>query len=181
MPKIAPRENPRGPHKRAGWQCKSNALHNTISSAPFSLGLGTDISVHLISKIHFRVYSISSIVVLGATDFNYDDILKEFYPEYEPTRTYQISYGLNYKTGFSARYKQLEFMHKSNIFLLKTIDRKSTRLNSSHVRISYAVFCLKKKTLNFDRLAHRFAVAHARLVHAHLEAEVALHALADDF
>src|SRR3989442_11662938 len=29
--------------------------------------------------------------------------------------------------------------------LLVTLDRKSTRLNSSHVRISYAVFCLKKK------------------------------------
>src|SRR5690554_6976686 len=28
---------------------------------------------------------------------------------------------------------------------LKYADRKSTRLNSSHVRISYAVFCLKKK------------------------------------
>src|SRR3989442_4147299 len=27
----------------------------------------------------------------------------------------------------------------------QTLDRKSTRLNSSHVRISYAVFCLKKK------------------------------------
>src|SRR5436305_2307560 len=27
----------------------------------------------------------------------------------------------------------------------EVIDRKSTRLNSSHVRISYAVFCLKKK------------------------------------
>src|SRR5690606_41352461 len=27
-------------------------------------------------------------------------------------------------------------------------DRKSTRLNSSHVKISYAVFCLKKKTDN---------------------------------
>src|SRR5690606_39785504 len=27
-------------------------------------------------------------------------------------------------------------------------DRKSTRLNSSHVKISYAVFCLKKKTLD---------------------------------
>src|SRR5690349_22334859 len=26
------------------------------------------------------------------------------------------------------------------------VDRKSTRLNSSHVEISYAVFCLKKKT-----------------------------------
>src|SRR5690606_41349197 len=27
----------------------------------------------------------------------------------------------------------------------REIDRKSTRLNSSHVKISYAVFCLKKK------------------------------------
>src|SRR5690554_7366588 len=27
----------------------------------------------------------------------------------------------------------------------RAVDRKSTRLNSSHVRISYAVFCLKKK------------------------------------
>src|SRR5690349_23473837 len=27
-------------------------------------------------------------------------------------------------------------------------DRKSTRLNSSHVEISYAVFCLKKKRIN---------------------------------
>src|SRR5690606_41607374 len=28
---------------------------------------------------------------------------------------------------------------------LQHLDRKSTRLNSSHVKISYAVFCLKKK------------------------------------
>src|SRR3712207_6974038 len=32
------------------------------------------------------------------------------------------------------------------------LDRKSTRLNSSHANISYAVFCLKKKTL---RQRHR--------------------------
>src|SRR5436305_11168683 len=31
---------------------------------------------------------------------------------------------------------------------LEAEDRKSTRLNSSHVRISYAVFCLKKKKKN---------------------------------
>src|SRR5204863_5055603 len=30
------------------------------------------------------------------------------------------------------------------------VDRKSTRLNSSHVEISYAVFCLKKKKLRFE-------------------------------
>src|SRR5436309_5085620 len=34
-----------------------------------------------------------------------------------------------------------------------TVDRKSTRLNSSHVKISYAVFCLKKK--NNNRSCHR--------------------------
>src|SRR5690554_641154 len=32
-----------------------------------------------------------------------------------------------------------------NKFMTIAVDRKSTRLNSSHVRISYAVFCLKKK------------------------------------
>src|SRR5437870_12929571 len=31
-----------------------------------------------------------------------------------------------------------------------TLDRKSTRLNSSHVAISYAVFCLKKKKKKED-------------------------------
>src|SRR5690606_40194380 len=31
------------------------------------------------------------------------------------------------------------------------IDRKSTRLNSSHVKISYAVFCLKKKRNSISR------------------------------
>src|SRR5437773_4494819 len=39
--------------------------------------------------------------------------------------------------------------HQENIPLLVNLqgrrDRKSTRLNSSHITISYAVFCLKKK------------------------------------
>src|SRR3989442_13372229 len=33
-------------------------------------------------------------------------------------------------------------------------DRKSTRLNSSHVRISYAVFCLKKNNHNHTHYSH---------------------------
>src|SRR2546430_4707319 len=33
-------------------------------------------------------------------------------------------------------------------------DRKSTRLNSSHSQISYAVFCLKKKKKNVHHLTH---------------------------
>src|SRR5438270_7406080 len=35
--------------------------------------------------------------------------------------------------------------------LLGRLDRKSTRLNSSHSQISYAVFCLKKKTETHSR------------------------------
>src|SRR2546430_8281228 len=33
-------------------------------------------------------------------------------------------------------------------------DRKSTRLNSSHSQISYAVFCLKKKNTNYIQCSH---------------------------
>src|SRR2546429_7161027 len=35
--------------------------------------------------------------------------------------------------------------HSSRVHPISTLDRKSTRLNSSHGYISYAVFCLKKK------------------------------------
>src|SRR5207248_4825887 len=35
--------------------------------------------------------------------------------------------------------------HLEDLLGLRPIDRKSTRLNSSHRTISYAVFCLKKK------------------------------------
>src|SRR5690554_7438758 len=38
----------------------------------------------------------------------------------------------------------LEVKNEALIFTKTDRDRKSTRLNSSHVRISYAVFCLKK-------------------------------------
>src|SRR3989442_12059706 len=44
--------------------------------------------------------------------------------------------------------RSLELDRGSSLHTLdlpSAVDRKSTRLNSSHVRISYAVFCLKKK------------------------------------
>src|SRR5947199_536694 len=48
------------------------------------------------------------------------------------------------------------------VFNMTLQDRKSTRLNSSHLGISYAVFCLKKKKINRIYLCHvakRAAVA----------------------
>src|SRR3712207_8454248 len=38
-----------------------------------------------------------------------------------------------------------EFQHLPRLLRRMLEDRKSTRLNSSHANISYAVFCLKKK------------------------------------
>src|SRR3712207_8730184 len=38
-----------------------------------------------------------------------------------------------------------ERVHVAAVLDLARLDRKSTRLNSSHANISYAVFCLKKK------------------------------------
>src|SRR3712207_8770716 len=37
---------------------------------------------------------------------------------------------------------------EAKLLLHRDRDRKSTRLNSSHANISYAVFCLKKKKIN---------------------------------
>src|SRR5437870_7333932 len=42
--------------------------------------------------------------------------------------------------------------HVLPIARVVVVDRKSTRLNSSHVAISYAVFCLKKKKKNLKIL-----------------------------
>src|SRR3712207_8709240 len=53
--------------------------------------------------------------------------------------------------GRLVKYEKLGLMdqgaRKGDALALAARDRKSTRLNSSHANISYAVFCLKKKNL----------------------------------
>src|SRR3989475_2564732 len=49
----------------------------------------------------------------------------------------------------------------SNLFGIFMLDRKSTRLNSSHSQISYAVFCLKKKKIRIDI----YKSSHERHIH----------------
>src|SRR3712207_8379112 len=67
---------------------------------------------------------------------------------------------------YKSRYSNMELPHGMKISYIATLhrvmtqeddsemqetlkDRKSTRLNSSHANISYAVFCLKKKQLKY--------------------------------
>src|SRR5690606_41305982 len=47
--------------------------------------------------------------------------------------------------GIPVATLELKSEFKQSVENAKRQDRKSTRLNSSHVKISYAVFCLKKK------------------------------------
>src|SRR3712207_8651325 len=49
-----------------------------------------------------------------------------------------------YETRNVIRFKDYQ-KYGSEVKILDDEDRKSTRLNSSHANISYAVFCLKKK------------------------------------
>src|SRR5690606_42050852 len=50
-------------------------------------------------------------------------------------------FSLNSRLEAAVGAASIDFERK----LERIVDRKSTRLNSSHVKISYAVFCLKKK------------------------------------
>src|SRR5260221_2317845 len=74
-------------------------------------------------------------------------------------------YGMNYK-DWKTEYTEIFDTFKSDkaweedvgvssfgLAIQKGEDRKSTRLNSSHTVISYAVFCLKKKTTKSSKYA----------------------------
>src|SRR5207253_3340660 len=67
---------------------------------------------------------------LSAEKIGYD-------PKAVVQRSRAVSKRLNDGVGF--------LMKKNKVQVIWGEDRKSTRLNSSHVAISYAVFCLKKK------------------------------------
>src|SRR5690348_17748458 len=59
----------------------------------------------------------------------------------EPVRLIGSSMGGYLAALYAARHPEVDRL----VLLAPALDRKSTRLNSSHPSISYAVFCLKKK------------------------------------
>src|SRR5690606_39334114 len=65
-----------------------------------------------------------------------DDLVQKGYPELVDGVLTAVE---------SAREELRDTGGSPSLFRLLKTDRKSTRLNSSHVKISYAVFCLKKK------------------------------------
>src|SRR5690606_6197750 len=84
-------------------------------------------------------YRIASVTTDIPLDINLDGV--------ESTNYYEELSGLHYFNG-----KEADGVIMTNLnsygFQAELRDRKSTRLNSSHVKISYAVFCLKKKKID---------------------------------
>src|SRR5256885_5601930 len=59
---------------------------------------------------------------------------------------------------------------QTSISLQRLLDRKSTRLNSSHLVISYAVFCLKKKNIRVKYPPYQLVcIMTSRRLHKHLD------------
>src|SRR3712207_8040691 len=63
---------------------------------------------------------------------------------HQPSNRYQRTYEL-LKSIEVGDVKEENGMYIAQVCFNPDLDRKSTRLNSSHANISYAVFCLKKK------------------------------------
>src|SRR3712207_7323591 len=68
----------------------------------------------------------------------------------------RIMFGPSSPGQSSARSVHHQYSSRASPFQAK--DRKSTRLNSSHANISYAVFCLKKKQQSTKYLVIRLAL-----------------------
>src|SRR4030095_17084344 len=82
-----------------------------------------------------------------------------------PPRSTLFPYTTLFRSQHFCRFQDLllELWFRREAFCA---DRKSTRLNSSHTVISYAVFCLKKKHLHRTRLINPPAPPNRELAHA---------------
>jgi hypothetical protein len=95
-----------------------------VEMGALSLGVGLDFNLEFIPMWRFRMTHLPSVVVLGSSDFNYDDILAKRKENYEVTRTYQLSYGLNYKFNLEVEWLGHGiFKDKVNAYLFSTMPR----------------------------------------------------------
>src|SRR5699024_11403497 len=83
-------------------------------------------------------------------EYGYGEKEKEKQKEKEKEKQKEEEEEITYSVGrFKKLYEQniglVNGIVAEWLFEVSELDRKSTRLNSSHVSISYAVFCLKKK------------------------------------
>src|SRR5690625_6980206 len=100
----------------------------------------TNIEAKVLLEIigYLLIFSVSLMIISAI-------LSKAFKFNKKESATLKNSIVLMNSGNYGIPVSQLIF-HANPLGISIQIDRKSTRLNSSHVAISYAVFCLKKKT-----------------------------------
>src|SRR5438445_6098476 len=93
------------------------------------------VKVPALSDVSLRINKGEFVVLTGASGAGKTTLLRLLYRDDLPSDGDIEVFG--YELG--------KLKHRDVAALRRSIDRKSTRLNSSHANISYAVFCLKKK------------------------------------
>src|SRR5699024_11739404 len=101
----------------------------------------------ILKDVSFAVKKGDIFVLVGPSGSGKTTLLKMFNRLIEPTKGQIL---LNDKP---IKEYNLRKLREKTGYVLQ--DRKSTRLNSSHVSISYAVFCLKKKKPRSTTLSRR--------------------------
>src|SRR3712207_7773099 len=82
----------------------------------------------------------------SATLFPYTTLFRSSLP-LSPSRVVRCLASRRRSHSSSGSYRKMANGRSWYALMRMGVDRKSTRLNSSHANISYAVFCLKKKKL----------------------------------
>src|SRR5690606_23487760 len=124
---------------------------------PSDLGVGTDASVEAMERIAELGEKGEGVLKRSIDADNAPSLFEGGDVPYYVTGPWAlagaedagIDYAVSPVPGFEGAEQAAPFLGVQAFFVAAEEgrgDRKSTRLNSSHVKISYAVFCLKKKT-----------------------------------
>lgn len=110
------------------WMDLGTYLHfdtfygDLVEMSALSIGFGADVNVDLSKRFRFRMSHMPSYVLLGSSDFNYDDVLAAADSNYEVTRTYQYSLGVSYKAMVELELKNYgRFYNRGSVFLFRSI------------------------------------------------------------
>ncbi len=125
-------------HSGKNWADVGTYIHfdtyygDLVEMSAISLGAGLDFNLELIPLWRFRMIHLPSFVILGSSDFNYDDILAMRNENYKITRTYQLSYGLDYKFDLEVEWLGRGiFKNKVNVYLFKTMPQSEPHYGAS--------------------------------------------------